>query len=93
VIPIFLEMTCYYYSFLTAAALLGARREIIPIGLLVLAGVSQIIEFQTFFYDIRYFLESAAAIAFVFWATWVYARRPAVEAGSSLAPPAAAVAP
>ncbi len=75
VIPVFLEMTCYYFSFLTAAALLGPKRASIPIGLLILAGVTQFIEFQTYYYDMRYTLESVAVIAFVGWATWTYARR------------------
>ena len=76
VIPVFLEMTCYYFTFLTAAAFLGPKRESIPIGLLILAGVSQFIEFQTYYYDMRYTLESVAVIVFVAWATWSYSRRP-----------------
>jgi hypothetical protein len=69
-------MTCYYYSFLTAAAFLGEKRDEIPIGLLILSAVTQMVVFATYFYDIRYTLESAVVIAFVVWATWIWAKRP-----------------
>ena len=75
VIPMCLELTCYYYSFLTAAALLGGKRDEIPIGLLVLSGMSQVVVFATYFYDMRYTLESVVALAFVVWATWVWGGR------------------
>ena len=81
VIPISMELTCYYFSFLTAAAFLWEKRDQIPIGLLVLSGLSHVIEFATWFYDIRYALESAAVVAFVVWATWAYARRPVQAPG------------
>lgn len=74
VIPITLEMTCYYFSFLTAAAFLWERKRAIPIALLLLSAASQIVEFQTYYYDMRYTLESAAVVAFVVWATWLYGR-------------------
>ena len=80
VIPISLEMTCYYYSFLTAAAFLLEKRSAIPIGLLLLAAVTQFVEFQTYFYDIRYASESIVVLAFVVWATWVYGRRSSAAA-------------
>ncbi|MGE5176620.1 MAG: discoidin domain-containing protein [Hyphomicrobiales bacterium] len=84
VIPIFLEMTCYYFSFLVAAAFFYGRRDAIPIGLLYLAAVTQFIEFQTYYYDIRYTSESVAVIAFVVWATWVYGRgKPLAERASA----------
>jgi hypothetical protein len=92
VIPIVLELTCYYYSFLTAAALVGKKREGVSIGLLALAGVSQFIEFQTYYYDMRYTLESLAVLVFIVAATWSYARRPIEEAGGDGARPAAAPA-
>ena len=76
-ITLCLELTCYYYSFLTAAALLGEKREGIPIGLLLLSAVTQMVVFATYFYDMRYTLESVVVIAFVLWATWRWARRPA----------------
>ncbi|HEX7078607.1 MAG TPA: discoidin domain-containing protein [Candidatus Eisenbacteria bacterium] len=88
VIPISLEMTCYYFSFLTAAALLWERRAAIPIGLLCLSAMTQIVEFQTYYYDMRYALESVVVIVFVVWATWVYGKRrgaaPGVGAASGV---------
>lgn len=71
VIAISLELTCYYYSFLTAAAFLGEKRDEIPIGLLLLSAVTQMVVFATYYYDIRYTLESVVVIAFVVWATWI----------------------
>jgi hypothetical protein len=77
VITIGMELTCYYYSFLTTAAFLWLRNEEIPIGLLLLAAATQMIEFGTFYYDIRYTMESAAVVTFVVWTTWIYARKSA----------------
>ena len=76
VIAISMELTCYYFSFLTVAAFLWEKREEIPIGLLLLASFSHVIEFSTYYYDMRYLLESIAVVAFVVWATWTYGRRP-----------------
>ncbi len=88
------ELTCYYYSFLTVAAFLVGKREEIPIGLLFYSALSQLISFQTYYYDMRYTFESVAAVAFVVWATWLYARRPENVPTSALpvasAPPVAA---
>ena len=75
-ITLCLELTCYYYSFLMAASFLGEKREEIPIGLLLLSAVTQVVVFATFFYDMRYTLESVVVIAFVVWATWRWARNP-----------------
>lgn len=77
VIAISMELTCYYFSFLTVAAFLGEKREEIPIALLLLAALSQVIEFATYYYDMRYLVESVAVVAVVAWTTWTYGRRTA----------------
>jgi small-conductance mechanosensitive channel len=82
VIAMSMELTCYYFSFLTVAAFLWEKRENIVIGLLLLASLSQVIEFVTYYYDMRYTLESIAVTAFVIWATWSYGRG-TLDAGSS----------
>jgi hypothetical protein len=73
VIPFGAELTCYYYSFLLVAAFLWENRNLIPIGLLALAAITQVIAFETYFYDIRYMVETLAVLAFAVWATWIYA--------------------
>jgi hypothetical protein len=78
VIPIATELTCYYFSFLTAAAFLWEKRPPIAIGLLVLAGFGHIVTMSTYYYDTRYFCQSIAVILFVLWATWTYGRRSAL---------------
>ena len=78
VIAVSMELTCYYFSFLAVAAFLREKHEVIPIGLLLLAGLSHFIEISTFYFDLRYLVESVAVVAFVVWATWSYGRRPAV---------------
>jgi hypothetical protein len=75
VISIGMELTCYYFSFLTAGALLWEKRPAIPIGLLVLSAVGYEITTQTYYYDVRYVVQSVAVIAYVVWATWLYGRR------------------
>jgi hypothetical protein len=82
------ELTCYYYSFLTAAALLWTKREEIGIWLLVLASFGHLITSYTYYYDMRYLGHTIAVLAFVIWAAWTYGRG-AAEA----ALPAAAEAP
>lgn len=72
VIPFATELTCYYYSFLLVAAFLWEKRDAIPIWLLALAAVTQIIAFKTYFYDVRYMVETLAVLAFAAWATWIY---------------------
>jgi hypothetical protein len=74
VISIGMELTCYYFSFLTAAAFLWEKRPPIAIGLLVFAGLSQIITLSTYYFDMRYYCQSVAVVAFVVWATWMYGR-------------------
>ncbi len=94
VIAVSMELTCYYFSFLTVAAFLWEKRDDIPIGLLLLASFSHVIEFSTYYFDMRYLLESIAVLAFVVWATWTYGRRPstvaAVVAEAEAAPASAA---
>lgn len=87
VIAFGMELTCYYYSFLTVAAFLGQEREEIPIGLLVLSAVTGLIALATFYNDIRYYLESIAVVAFAVWATWRFARDP-MRAGRRRGQPA-----
>ena len=78
VIAVCLELTCYYYSFLVAAAFLGEKREEIPIGLLLMAALTQAASLATYFYDMRFMLESVVVLLFVVWATWIWGgRRPA----------------
>ncbi|HEY6572031.1 MAG TPA: hypothetical protein VI198_01830 [Candidatus Eisenbacteria bacterium] len=77
VISVSMELTCYYFSFLTVAAFLWEKCEDIPFGLLLLSAVTHLIEFSTYYYDMRYLIESVAVLAFVVWATWTYGRRPA----------------
>ena len=84
VIAISMELTCYYFSFLTVAAFLWEKREEIPIALLLLASFTQVIEFSTYYYDMRYLMESIAVVAFVVWATWTYGRRPAAAPADTL---------
>lgn len=73
VIPIATELTCYYFSFLTAAAFLWGDRDEVPIGLLALSGATHILQFNTYYYDVRYTVESVAVVLFVFGATLAYA--------------------
>jgi len=75
-IPVATELTCYYFCFLTAAAFLWREREEIGVGLLVTAGVTQILNFTTYYYDVRYTVESVATLLFIAWAVWRYARAP-----------------
>jgi hypothetical protein len=89
VIAFCLELTCYYYSFLTAAAFLGVKRDEIPIGLLILSAVTQMVVFATYYYDMRYTLESAVVLAFVVWATWTYWAGRQSEPGLQIVPPSA----
>ena len=88
VIAFCLELTCYYYSFLTAAAFLWEKRDEIPIGLLTFSSVTQMVVFQTYYYDMRYTLESVVVLAFVVWATWICWAGRRSESG---APPAQAI--
>ena len=90
VIAISMELTCYYFSFLTVAAFLWEKRDDIPIGLLLLSSLGHVIEFGTYYYDMRYLVESIAVIAFVVWATWSYGRRNAAAVPNVVAAPAAA---
>jgi hypothetical protein len=86
VIAVGMELTCYYYSFLAAAAFLGEKRPAIPIGLLVLSAFGHVISVGTYYYDMRYYCESIAVIAFVVWATWIYGRGAATShAGAATA--------
>ncbi len=79
-IPVATELTCYYFCFMTAAAFLWKEREEIGVGLLVTAGVTQILNFWTYFYDVRYTTESVAVLVFIAWAVWRYARVPVGQA-------------
>jgi len=72
VIPFSTELTCYYYSFLLVAAFLRERRDIIPIGLIALSAVTHLIAYQTYFYDVRYMVETLAVLIFATWTTWTY---------------------
>jgi len=72
VIPFSTELTCYYYSFLLVAAFLWERRDAIPIGLLAVAAITQVISFETYYYDVRFMVESLAVLLFALWATWIY---------------------
>jgi hypothetical protein len=83
VIAMAAELTCYYYSFLTAAALLWTKREEIGIWLLALASFGHVITAFTYFYDMRYLGHSLAVLAFVVWAAWTYGRRAEPSAGVS----------
>ena len=76
VVPMGLELTCYYYSFVLVAAFLHERAPKISIGLLLLSVLGQIVTLNTFFYDIRFYFHSLLLVAFVVWAAWAYARRP-----------------
>ncbi|HET9951079.1 MAG TPA: hypothetical protein VFS09_04720 [Candidatus Eisenbacteria bacterium] len=82
VISVGMELTCYYFSFLMAAAFLGEKRPAIPIGLLVLSAVGHVITTGTYYYDMRYYCQSVAVIAFVVWAAWIYGRGPAPSAAA-----------
>jgi ABC-type multidrug transport system fused ATPase/permease subunit len=82
VITVGMELTCYYYSFLMAAAFLWEKRPSIAVGLLALSGFGHVVTMSTYYYDTRYYFHSVAVVAFVFWATWTYGRRPARSEGS-----------
>jgi hypothetical protein len=41
----------------------------------VLSAVGYEITTQTYYYDVRYVVQSVAVIAYVVWATWLYGRR------------------
>lgn len=89
VITMGMELTCYYYSFFMAAALLWEKRPSIAIGLLVLSALGHCVSWGTYYYDVRYFGMSAIAVAFVVWATWMYGRVARVEpAAAAVASPA-----
>ena len=79
-IPVATELTCYYFCFMTTAAFLWKEREEIGVGLLVTSGVTQILNFITYYYDVRYTTESVVVLAFIAWAVWRYARVPVGEA-------------
>ncbi len=70
IIPAATELTCYYYSFLTAAALFSRRRPEIAAALLATAAATHAIAFATHYYDVRYTIESVAVLAFATWAVW-----------------------
>lgn len=74
VIPMGVELTCYYYSFLMVAAFLWERRPRIAIGLMLLSALGQIVTLGTYFYDIRFYFHSVLVIAFIVWAAWDYSR-------------------
>jgi len=76
VVSIGMELTCYYFSFLMAAAFLLEKRPEIPIGLLVLTAFGHVITVGTYYYDMRYYCQSIPVIAFVVWAAWIYGIRP-----------------
>lgn len=76
VVPMGLELTCYYYSFVLVAAFLHERAPKISIGLLLLSVLGQIVTLNTYFYDIRFYFHSLLLVTFVVWAAWAYARRP-----------------
>lgn len=78
IIPIAMELACYYFAFLMAATFLWDKRPPIAIGLLVLAGSRHVVTMSTSYYDTRYFCQSLVVIVFVLWATWTYARRSAL---------------
>ena len=73
-IPFAFELTCYYYSFLTVAAFLWGKRPEIPIVLLILSGLGHVIVYGTFFFDVRYLVESLTVLAFAAWAAWLYGK-------------------
>ncbi|HEU4725875.1 MAG TPA: discoidin domain-containing protein [Candidatus Eisenbacteria bacterium] len=93
VITISMELTCYYFSFVMIAALLWEKRPAIGVWLLVLATATQAIEFATYYYDMRYLLESVAVVAFVIWVTWLYGRSAVVAGESAAATPSTPAAP
>jgi hypothetical protein len=92
VIPVATELTCYYFSFLTAAAFAWREREEIPIGLLLTSAVTHVLAFTTYYYDVRYTTESVAVVAFVTWAMWRFSRKAPDEAAAAALPEAEAAA-
>jgi hypothetical protein len=86
------ELTCYYFSFLTAAAFAWREREEIPIGLLLTSAVTHVLASTTYYYDVRYTTESVVVVAFVTWAMWRFTRKGQHEALAAALPEAEAAA-
>ena len=51
--------------------------------------MDQMVVFATYYYDMRYTLESAVVLAFVVWATWIYWAGRQSEPGLQIVPPSA----
>ena len=63
-IPVTTYLTCYYYSFLTVAALLLKEQPKIALMLLIVAVASQSIAFATPFFDLQYAMQTLVTLAF-----------------------------
>jgi hypothetical protein len=72
-IPMLLELTQYYFSFLLVAAFLGSERRSVPVALLLLAAVTHLVAFATYYYDVRFYFQGLVVVAFALGATWIMA--------------------
>jgi hypothetical protein len=68
-----LELTQYYFSFLLVAAFLGSERRSVPVALLLLAAVTHLVAFATYYYDVRFYFQGLVVVAFALGATWIMA--------------------
>ena len=80
-IPVFANLTCYYYGILLAFAFLWPQRRIVGVALAWLAVVTCATPALLSGDDDRYTLISVAILAFVTMTTVVYASAGPIEAG------------
>ena len=69
-IPLLTELTCYYYSFVVAGAMLASRRPRIGIGMMVTTLAWLVAEFYWDWFDVKYTYESVVAVLLCAYVTW-----------------------
>lgn len=74
-IPLFTELTCYYYSFVVAGALLATRKPLLGVVLMVSSIAWLLSEFYWDWFDVRYTFNSLVAVLLCFCFLFVCSMR------------------
>ncbi|MBI3541035.1 MAG: hypothetical protein HY073_02720 [Deltaproteobacteria bacterium] len=69
-IPMMTELTCYYYSFVVAGALMASKRPRLSLALMATTLAWLAAEFYWDWFDVKYTYESLVAILLCFYVLW-----------------------